>query len=306
MVFEDLGYFQEIIPGYVPQVIMFNDPEKCNCRQILWYPGNCVYSNFPQRVMQVGYTGRYYKSWFKPQHKQDFYISWAGIDIDDYTNYEKILDIVGHNVCSIRLSKSGTGLHLFFRFKKPVHCKAGTKGSIVKTSLQPYVDQLKEAGLGEHVCKYDGNVFFVWTAGCAQTWLYQIKETIDFVEKQEIVGRSALDFVGGSEVSQETYEIKVVAKKLFKKVSHLILCEVKGVTLPPYIEYFVGCGVKHNTYIKHWYDALAHSQWAFETKSPMKTTEPHTNGFFIIDNQGYLKLWGAADNKFLFSYKLGV
>ena len=105
--------YEKKLEGLKPQIIYVSAG-----KGMAWFPANkekeVLYQ--PSDVVLVGYTGRCYISYNKTQHSQPYQVCWAGIDIDDYNDYENIHKILPET--TIRASKSGKGLHLFFRFEK--------------------------------------------------------------------------------------------------------------------------------------------------------------------------------------------
>ena len=276
--------YKDCPKNYKLQVVL------CKGKDIAWFPGNKIASvKSAGYYNMVGISGRCYKSYNISQHDQDYYICWAGIDIDDYTCWEKIQKIVPE--ATIRQSKSHEGLHLFFRFEKPQPCEKGIKGSIVKESLQPFINRL-ETLCPKNICKHDGNMFFITKKGITQEVLHYSNLSIPFIKPK------ILPHMCGS--------VKGAGEKL-----NLHLCQngrdfikliiEKG--LVPSVEY-LGTSIS-TTYIRAWYNGLKDTKYAFKTKSPMKSNSPHVNGCFrVVD--GEFQLFGHADGTIVFSTFLGV
>lgn len=266
-------------PEYSPQVIY-----SLGKKSMAWYPGNSDKLSYqlklPNNWQLKGYTGRYYKSLYTNKLQQDYVIAWAGIDIDDYNNWKVIANIVPE--ATIRSSKSGKGLHLFFRFSEIIHIKDGEiKGAIVKESLKPYVAKLIDIGLEKHICKWDGNVFWTEAVSVVQP-IYRISlKTIPFINPVEVNIYSKYKSSGEFE------------KELTEEGQRFInFLRFHGLVHQDYLP------IKQGIYVKEWYKALKGTPYAFTTKSPMKSLNAHGNGFFVI-HQGMFKIFASADNKII-------
>lgn len=166
--------FERAPKGYNPQIGL----ARANKVGYAWFPGNHAYGEVDTaNTKYIGCTPRAYQWANKPQHEQDCYICWAGIDIDakhnpDYTldDLYRVVRAAAGPAASIRTSTGGLGLHVFYRLDEPLHIEAGQQNvlsPIAKSLVADHWLRIKEAGIAPDKC--DSRMFWVW--GGRNRWL---------------------------------------------------------------------------------------------------------------------------------------
>lgn len=262
--------------GYKPQIIIANRGTKSVLK---WMPGDyitkCRFDIDPSKYL-IGFTGQYYKDYEIPKKQQTPIACWLGVDIDLPSRdkwmetYTKLLGSIS-NAGSIRSSTRGNGFHVIFRLSRPM--TKINRANIVAT-LKPYTDAITKAGV--EICS-KGQVFYL--LGGLQQWLCVTPNRIDPVEDTQPVPYRDVTIPVDMSLNRDGQELA----KLLATV---------GVPLN---------GNKTDIYIKDVYNALKDTPYEFETKSPMKSTDHHINGFISYDNL-FLYIYAAADQKIVAKY----
>jgi len=279
-----VSFLNERLPdGYKPQIILNKN------KYMVWMPSTKKKDKMPTCYNPdlIGFTGRAYLNYLEPLKFQNYYIVWCGIDIDDYNDWQAIAKLIPE--ATIRNSKSNTGLHLFFRLEKPVLIEAGVPSKIIKESMKPFIKRLVDAGLSEYICKWDGNNFWLYNKSYSQKVLRVSKTFIKYIEPKEDLTRLKLHIMGIVEAKLNSEGQKFVDYLIKKELLPLDTRDNKG---------FYAIPSKMEVYIKKWFITLKRTNWSFKTKSPMKSTTNHGNGYIIFDGFCF-KLFSNADNKFV-------
>ena len=172
--------FERVDRGFIPQIGVADE----NKRALAWWPGVKTKTDGwrpdTNRIAYLGCTNRAYPSPYQGMREQEGRLCWAGLDIDGDDNphlsFDSLVDVVWTHVkdmASIRTSCGGRGLHVLFRFDKPLPFAVGeasaTLSNVTKQMTQPWAEALEAAGV--HICKRDSRMF--WLMGGANRWLYQ-------------------------------------------------------------------------------------------------------------------------------------
>lgn len=233
-------------------------------KAIMWFPGkNETDIEKVKKALNTGhltgYTGKIYSKMagtMVDEHKVAFF----GIDIDDYTDYEKIKKELPNY--SIRYSNSKTGLHLIKRVV-PIYVPANVSTTeAVKVAMQDDIDKL--ACMGVPVCCYGNNAFYFASHG----WLYQ-SDIVEAVEIDFTVCRRHKK-CNNSWIKYEVLEDDI--KNLVDILIKNDIIEMKN------DEVQCECSI----WIKELYEVLKGTQYEFQTSSPMKSTMWEINGMIKI------------------------
>lgn len=243
------------------QWIAANDQKKA----LAWYPGNSPLTQ--EKLLYVranasvyGFTGRMYD--------ENTVIQGSGydlvalmIDIDDFTDYNRILSLTKEY--SILYSTGGHGLRLVKRIY-PVH----TECKIMGTMQEKTVEILRKNDIP--VCVYDENVQYL--VGGKIDWIYRTDtvytEDIPYgcstIRKKDII--TPIDVSCMSPSMQECLEL---------------------IGIP------VQAGI-NSIWIKEVYERLHGTKYEFKTSSPMKSTRYEINGMLIV-SQTCIKIKAFCD-----------
>lgn len=265
--------------GYTCPQFAFMGVQKNLEKYTIWFPGAKKVNELksvPKNIWLHGFGGRVYKTYSKLRKEQEYLLAWTSLDIDDINIVEvapKIKKLIPE--CSIRESKSGQGVHLFFRFDKPLYFQAGESDLVTqKIFLAPYMDTLKENEIP--ICTPASSILWLTGAGHKGDFIY-LSEAKLRCKKQKY----------SSCVSSNTEEQGFLVGKMQKFID---LLANAGAILSDWD------GESYTIYVRAAYEACKGTEFEFRTRSPMQTPEPHANGFIRFANSA-LYLRAKADSQ---------
>lgn len=296
-----------LLTDYKAQIIIAGRDKKA----WKWFPGNqpatalelgSMIANAGVKKNVIGFTGGFFENREMPAQKQVAFSTACGIDVDavicedgnvldiEYLDedtwvktVEKAIDEVG-DICSIRTSSGGRGLHFIVRFKEAIKNATPT---VRKKAVLPIIDRIERVGL--KVDKVGQVLYFL---GGLQTWLHLCKNKWDaksFIEKEDTAYMSHCPTCGMDKI--ETDMLTDDGRELID-----ILYSNNIIPSRDYVP------AKIDIYVKHVFEALKDTKFAFETCSPMAEGKNwHANGFMVV-NQSLLKIYTNADNKIVKEY----
>lgn len=277
---DDLEYLYGSDYHKYAQQVIFKGPRG----GMTWCPGNKSITRermdeAAANATAIGLTGKQYRRHGAAQYKTPYTLHWMGIDIDDYTDYRRILDL--GMPFSVRRSKSGDGLHLILRLNPVLLFPAGqTPGLTVTTALEPYRAKLEAAGVP--VCQANHRVFFFWARGGRNEWLHK-DPGYTAIKRIDSTIRAA----GHPAVPHDSPVVR--------------LLKAKGIEVPDERRSRV------QIYVKDLYEALKGTDCEFKTCSPMADGKtPHNNGYLEYEGEtDTLRIFTSADNRIVRSWWLG-
>lgn len=281
-----------------------------NKNMIGWYPrkssnnGKAIFSLDRLAVLDVtkwGSNGTACLNYRDPREIEAQKVFWAGIDIDvnddqmsDLRNVNRMRDLLLNLAAKrqdfyLRYSKSRTGFHLFCKFDDPKFTpNNGGIGRFKKMIMSSLLKELDDLGI--HVCSSGSNM---WICGGGQETIFTPENEFKVPEiipcyTENFTNKRGITTVKLDDCTDDGRELHdLLAKKGLQP---------KG--------YFSACDI----WVKGVYHALKDVPYfKFDTKSPMTSTEPHTNGKFFIsdeDSRFRLKLYTFADAEVVFNWPI--
>ncbi len=273
-----------------PQVVLQKSKRRT------WYPGKKAKTprEIPlDRADLIGFGGRLYRDHFTPKQDQEFLLCFGIIDIDDLGVMTRAISReikIRTPSANIRLSKSGEGLHLLFRFENLLILRTNQEANaIIKESLRGISEVLNHMTVAEYpevvnlkICGYPEHAWFFGPEHIGGL-LYQSDLKIPAIIPEKKTG-SPIDLKEGewSWLMDQNGD----ARKEF-----IELLNEKGAILSQFDE----AGVA-GVHIRSAHEAVKGTRFEFGTKSPMNSAEVHNNGFLSFQGS-YLKLIPAADGQ---------
>ena len=259
----------------------FNCPQiaETGNKGVLWSPGKrdrLKKQTWLENPSLLGFGPRIYQNYTTSRNNQPYLLAWTALDIDEI-EVAPVLQIIQKLIpdCSIRLSKSKKGLHVFFRFEQPLYFHESEHDlATQKEFLKPYIKLLTEHGI--HIC----------TAAPSILWLSGEKHTGDFLytspKKLECKKVEYLNF--------QPLEIEIGCHFKGKMFDLLTLLHEAGAIIAPWD------GSTYGIYMRAAYGACKGTEFEFKTESPMVNAEAHNNGYLFMSSNT-LCLRGSKDSE---------
>ena len=256
-----------------------------------WLPGKHVGTEINTKSVlidlmqkkQIGLTGRSFGNWKQPQSEQNYYQHWIAIDIDSGDNPELTPEKVASLLpeANIRTSRSGKGVHAYFKLAEPILVQRGHSLNISRI-LTPYRARLKANGINP--CK--ANSLNFWVYGGKQQWVTRVSSSIVAKEVEEIPNKHL--FSGDSWLLSS---LDPMPQRFY-----LLLMEKGIIPKSPLI------ASKYQIVSRQIYQATKDTPFAFETCSTMQNND--FNGFLSCDGIN-VSIYICADGKIVNQFMCG-
>lgn len=277
-----------------------------------WFPGNqpcteiefgAMLANAIVRKNILGFTGAFFQNREMSVKSQKSFSTACGIDVDaiicedgnildiEDLDEESWIEVVEKairelgDICSIRTSSGGKGLHFIVRFDKAI---GGATPSARKKVVLPIIQRIEKTGL-----KVDKAGQVLYFLGGLQNWLHVCKNkwacNVEFESHPTPLMISECPTCGSGNIEVDLFSQE--GKELIDILYSARVIPSKT-TIP----------MKIDVYIKQVFDALKGTKFSFKTKSSMSEGKGwHANGFIVI-NQPFLKIFANADNQVVGDY----
>lgn len=235
-------------------------------KALAWYPGNSPLTQDKLKYVRdnaelYGFTGRLYPKTSIIQGG-GYWLAALMIDIDDFTDYKKILSLTDEY--SILYSTSGKGLRLIKRIL-PLFTEIKIGGAMQDN----IVERLRKNGVP--VCVYNENVQYL--VGGKIEWVHRTDTVyVESIPEECLHKRKNKEIVS-------PIDLNSMSKSMRECLSLIGLPVQSGI---------------NSVWIKEIYERLKGTKYEFSTSSPMRSTRYEVNGMLIV-SQTCIKIKAFCD-----------